>query len=126
MKDTIGKIIKDLLNKEGAPTKEDFSQMMSISYKTLYNVMNGNSNLTFDQVVKASEILQFDIGAEYYSRTNRNPVKKYEEPESIYTGSRNQITVTLTLMGSASTYENFPQLLNKVRSEAKELGFNMV
>ncbi|MNL74961.1 hypothetical protein D3C87_2006810 [compost metagenome] len=96
-----------------------------MSYKTLYNVMNGASNLTFDQVVKASEILNFDIGDEFYKRTGKSGKIKELSDGSNYRKNADMITVGLTISGSLISFEKFPTLLNKIRGEALELGFEI-
>ena len=125
MKNIVGKILKELLDKEGAPTKEDFSQMLGISYKTLYNVTKGTSNLTFDQVVRASDILKYDIGEEYYKRMGKEKGNEFAESANSYMPLKNLISVTLTISGALSTFASFPQLLAKVRDDAREFGFEI-
>lgn|GEM_PF-1874785 len=126
MKDVIGKILDELLKKEGAPTRDDFAGMLGISVKTLYNVTKGRSSLTFDQVIKASEILNFDIAEEYYKRTGKSEkINRLAEGNGVYRKKSNQITVGISVSGSLTSFENFPALLNKIRNEAIELGFEI-
>ena len=124
MKDLIGKILEELLQKEGAPSKEDFSGMLGISVKTLYNVTKGKSYLDFDQVVTASKILNFNIPDEYYRRVGKNEINFLSENSSLSV-KQDDISVTLTLTASISSYINFPDFLNKVSREANELGFKI-
>lgn len=126
MKDTIGKILEELLQREGAPTKEDFSGMLGISVKTLYNITKGKSFMDFDQVVKASEILNFNIAEEFYQRTGKMGKSNFlAESSSSYSSKAKQISVTVAISGTITAYENFPVLLTKFRSQARELGFEI-
>jgi len=125
MKDLIGKILEELLQKEGAPSKEDFSGMLGISVKTLYNVTKSKSYLDFDQVVTASKILNFNIPEEYYRRVGKNEINFLSE-NTAPSVNHGEISVTLTLTASISSYINFPDLLVKVSKEANEVGFKII
>lgn len=122
MKNIIGKILKELLNKEGAPTKEDFSQMMGMSYKTLYNVINGSSKLTFEQVIKASDILNFNLIEEYHNRAGIET--NFNSNNSSSSGER-KITINLSISGSIHSFENFSHFLQGIRKNASDFGFEI-
>lgn len=74
MDNLIGKILHELLSKKGAPTKKDFAGILGISTKTLYNVIDGSSQLTIEQISKASEVLKFDIISEYDKKFSNKSV----------------------------------------------------
>jgi hypothetical protein len=127
MDNVLGKILQELLQKEGSPSVKDFAKMMGLSSRTAYNIFDGTSTMTFDQVIKASDILQFDMIGEFYSRTGRKDAPGYlSEPGEQYQLKKSQITVTLTVAASYASYESFPTFLSKVRTSAKELGFELI
>jgi plasmid maintenance system antidote protein VapI len=127
MDNVLGKILQELLQKEGSPSVKDFAKMMGLSSRTAYNIFDGTSSMTFDQVIKASDLLNFNMVEEYNSRTGRTePSGNLAEPREQYRDKKNQITVTLTVTASLSAYESFPTFLSKVRSNAKDLGFELI
>lgn len=121
----LGNILQELLQREGSPSVKDFAKMMGMSTRTVYNIYDGSSSMTFDQVVKASEILNYDMAAEYYERSGKGKNSQFSEPQSGYKQAKNIISVTLTLSGAISAYDNFSQLLNKLRNEVKDFGFEI-
>jgi len=120
MKDVIGKIVEELLSKEGAPKRGDLAQMLGMAPKTLYNVIKGESSMDFDQVVKASEIFKFNIVEEFQIRTGKLLPKNQLKDKS-----HNMVTVTISLSANINAYGNFPELLNGMKKQAKELGFDI-
>ena len=112
MKNIVGKILRELLNKQGAPTRKDFSGMMSISEKTLYNVLDGSSSLTLEQVHKASKLLNYNIIAEYYRNIGED-TSVVNEPNEEY---KNANAITMTFNFSVPTID-----INNIGVFMKEL-----
>ncbi len=113
----IGKILQEKMNEDGRPTMKDFASLCGISTRTLYNIMQGSSEMTLPQVVKASEILKFDlIGA--YLRMN-DKVNVLKEPEGGYeTRANKQFTVSLHLTADMIDSAQLPMLLAEVSNIA--------
>lgn len=119
----IGKILQEKLNEEGRPSQKDFASLINVSSRTLYNVFNGISELTMPQVVKASEILKFDLIGEYLKVNDK--LDLLEEPAGEYRANRKNVTVSLHFSGDMKALDGFPNLIKEVNSIALKHGFRV-
>jgi predicted transcriptional regulator len=117
MKNIVGKILRELLNKQGAPTRKDFSGMMNISEKTLYNVLDGSSSFTLEQVHKASILLNYNIIAEYYNSIGED-ISILSEPKEEYNTS-NAITMTFNFSVPTIDVNNIGVFIKELNELAK-------
>jgi predicted transcriptional regulator len=128
MNNIVGNILQGLLSKEGAPSKKDFAGMLGISQKTLYNVLDGSSQLTLPQIVKAGRILKFDIAKEYETREFGNEHSIFHESVETFKVKQNLVKMlfTLNIASTIAGYDNFPELLKRTKQAAEELGFIII
>ncbi|RQO65108.1 hypothetical protein DBR40_24875 [Pedobacter sp. KBW01] len=117
VKDVIRKILQDELKKPGRPSLQDFAGSLNISYRTLYNVMQGKSTLTFEQVMKAGEILDIDIVAKYNGNQNITYENTTNKIESDF------MTITLNIKGpEQNVLNNISSLLKEIKEKATQFG----
>ena len=121
-----GKLLQEELNKEGAPSMQDFASMLAISYRTLYNVFNDKSQFTLQQTIRASEILKVDLIGKYLKSNGKFP-DRFEDEESIYNSDKPQdITISLTVKAALTSMGKFPELLEVLQKEARSRGFLLI
>jgi predicted transcriptional regulator len=131
MKNLLGKILQETLQKEGSASVKDFAMLMSMSPRTVYNIFDGSSSMTFEQVIKASEILGFDVAGEYYRRSGKpSPSDVFSQRQPSYTArvntkSNNTVSVSLSITGPIDSYDNFPKLLAYIKEKSTEFGFDV-
>ena len=120
----IGEILRTELEKEGTPSLNDFASMLGISYRTIFHVFSGKSKLTFDQVVRASEILKFDLISRYLEVNNKT--KSWAEPDEQFQRQRKTISINLTVVGDLNSFTmDFAGFLTACNSEAAKHGFTL-
>ena len=122
MRADYGKILQTELKKEGMPTVTDFANMLGMSVKTLYNVFNGSSELTFSQIVLASKFLNKDF-IKIFAKMEGSV---FAEPEGEYTAKKNTFSLTLNLRGTMTDVINIPDMISHIKDIATQQGFKLV
>jgi predicted transcriptional regulator len=128
MNNALGKILQEILQKEGSPSVKDFANMMGLSTRTVYNIFSGSTSMTLEQVVKAADILNADIIQEYYSRIGLEKEGILSEPRQSYSSLKSDtMTVNIAIMGKSKSFvEHFGQLVTKLKDEVQSLGFTIL
>lgn len=98
-----------------------FADKINTGERNVYSIFK-REDISADMLRKISEVLNYNFFELYLNELDSKLVK---DPNAHYATKSNNITVTLTLTGSLATYGNFPDLLTKVRNEARELGFEI-
>ena len=124
MRDEIGKILQEELQKEGKSSIKDFANLMGVSVKTLYNIFDGKSELKLDQIVTASKILNVDLLKKFAEVYNHKP-SRLEESESDFLSLKKPLTITINLKGSFDSANELPDLLRKIKEDALIKGFRL-
>ncbi|KQC02057.1 helix-turn-helix domain-containing protein [Pedobacter sp. Hv1] len=126
MKNVIGNILQELLSEKGSPTKKDFSEMLGISVKTLYNVVDGSSELTINQITKASDILNFDILNEYNKRIGKeySSDSKMSVAKKIPTNQQATLTFNFGILPEA--YDNIAAFMIDINALALKHGIKVL
>jgi plasmid maintenance system antidote protein VapI len=123
MKAHIGKILQEKLNEPGAPSRKDFAGLLGISEKTIYNLFNEESDLTLSQVVRASEILKYDLISEYLKAEDR--LWLLNEPETAFKREK-PITVEMKISAGYKTMGmHFADMLEAIKKEGDKYGFTI-
>jgi plasmid maintenance system antidote protein VapI len=125
MREVIGKILQEELKKEGAPTAQDFAKMIGISSKTLYNIYNGSSELTLDQLIKASSILNTNLLQRVLLAEGATDLL-LNEPQAEYKRKKNSFSISINLTGPQESATNLPELINNIKDIAITQGFVLV
>lgn len=126
MKNVIGNILQELLSEKGSPTKKDFSEMLGISVKTLYNVIDGSSELTINQITKASNILSYNILNEYHRRTLKEEGPATYQKENKKPPSHQQATLTFNFGIMPESYNNIAAFMRDINSLAEKHGIKVL
>ncbi len=122
MPQQLGKILQEELKKEGAPSLQDFASMIGVSYRTLFNVFKGDTELTFKQAIKASDILHIDLIKKYLHQEKRT----FAVAEQYLPYNKTEITLTLHVSGLAENMAvAFPELLQIISKEAENRGLKL-
>ncbi|WP_295711269.1 hypothetical protein [Mucilaginibacter sp.] len=124
MSEYIGKILQEKLKEPGMPSVKDFADMLGTTTRTLYNVFNKASELSIDQVIKASEILKFDILSAYLRSKDKSWILK--EPEGSYKQDKRTITINLTIHAEESSLKELPNFYKDVDELASRIGLRLV
>lgn len=124
MREEYGKILQELMKREGSPTTKDFASILGISVKTLYNIFNGSSELTLSQIIKASDVLNIDLVKKFTEL--ENTANRFLEPTEEYRVKKNNFSLTINLSGSFDAVKNIPQLLSTIKDAASLEGFKLV
>lgn len=130
MKFPIGQKIKEVLQKSGI-TQVYFADNIGMSRRNLDRFFD-KDDISIKQLVKASEILNYDFVSEYLEDTSyrTNPDSQFynkliSEPTSSYK-TKKEITVQLNLKGDISLVSKyFPEILDVVRREAESRGLTI-
>lgn len=123
MRRIIGSILQQELKKEGAPTAQDFAKMIGISSKTLYNIYNGSSELTLDQLVKASGILNTNLIQRVLLAEGAADLLLQEEDCK---RKKNSFSISINLTGTQESLQNLPELINNIKDIATSQGFILI
>jgi len=133
MEYVIGKAIRSRIVEKGM-TFKSFSDKFGISDRNLQHIFQ-KTDLPITQIVRASEILDYDFIADYIKAKKPKykilvPEEKgVNEPNGFYKSIPNDFTTmmfSLTIAGTQSQFEKFPELLQKTRKDAEDLGFKLV
>ena len=124
----IGDAIRKKIEEKGM-TFVAFSDKFGITDRNLQYLFK-KSDLTLQQVVRASEILEYDFLTDYlknkkprYKTNNISPI--VEEDREHY--KQNRITTSLQVAGDINTYaNNFPDFLKSISTEAEKFGFKFL
>ncbi|WP_285055190.1 hypothetical protein [Pedobacter ginsengisoli] len=123
----IGDAIRKKVEEKGM-TFVSFADKFGITDRNLQYVFK-KSDLSIQQVVRASEILEYDFLTEYLMHKKskfrfQNFIPQQNDRDS--RGKSERITMTFNISGAIETYsEKFPELLKNVSMEAKKLGFEI-
>jgi plasmid maintenance system antidote protein VapI len=123
MQEHIGKILQDKLNEEGMPSVKDFATLVNITSRTLYNIFKGSSEMTLPQVIKASEILKFDLISQYLKVNDK--LNLLHDPPGEYRGKKKAVTVSVQLCGDMTSMDNFPSMIKEVNQIVLKHGFRV-
>lgn len=126
MKNVIGNILQELLSEKGSPTKKDFSEILGMSVKTLYNVIDGSSELTINQITKASNILGFDILNEYHKRLKKEDVANFTKSEPKKVAAEQQATLTFNFGILPGAYNNIAAFMRDINALAEKHGIKVL
>jgi hypothetical protein len=124
----IGDAIRKKIEEKGM-TFVAFSDKFGVTDRNLQYLFK-KSDLTLQQVVRASEILEYDFMTEYlrnkkpkYKSHQSNPV--VEEERTTYKSEK--ITMSLQVAGDISNYStNFPDFIKSISREAEKFGFQVL
>lgn len=126
----LGEEIRKKIVEKGTTFKA-FADKFGISDRNLQYVFK-KADLPISQIIRASEILDYDFLADYLA--NRKPKynkvenidSEMNEPKPTYTTKSNKISINLTIAGDTLAIEKFPMMLKKLREDVKEFGFIML
>lgn len=124
----IGDAIRKKIEEKGM-TFVAFSDKFGVTDRNLQYLFK-KSDLTLQQVVRASEILEYDFMTEYlknkkpkYKSSSISPV--LEEERMTYKSEK--ITMSLQLAGDITNYTtNFPDFIKSISREAEKFGFQVL
>ena len=125
MSEHIGKILQEKLKEPGMPTVKDFADMLPISTRTLYNVFKNESVFSLDQVIKASEILNFDLIEEYLKAKGNKWLLRDNDSTANYVRGKKQISINLEVRGELKEMSALPEFLSEVNILANRLGLEL-
>lgn len=129
MNNAVTKILKQYFSRGSGYNfdRGEFANAVGISPRTLVNILSGNTSLTMDQMVKASDFLKVDLFKEFFGEIGRPDFNTTEEPAGNYQviAPVDKITVHLTLQAPSKSYSKFPELLKVIKEKGKTLGFEI-
>ncbi|WP_299585509.1 hypothetical protein [Mucilaginibacter sp.] len=116
--------MQEKLKEPGMPSAKDFAALMAMSVRTLYNVFNQSSDLTFPQVVKASEILKYDLIGHYLKADDKLWI--LHETEGAYRKKKKTLTISLQLQVAFDDVAMLPDVLKDLNDVAQKRGFTIL
>nr|WP_199082920.1 hypothetical protein [Pedobacter sp. ASV19] len=124
----IGDAIRKKIEEKGM-TFVSFADKFGITDRNLQYLFK-KSDLTLQQVVRASEILSFDFVTEYLknkkSKFDFQNIEHSERPPKTKVKSEN-VTMSINLSAEITTYaKNFPEFLKNLSMEASKFGFTLL
>jgi len=129
----IGDAIRKKIVEKGM-TFVSFADKFGVSDRNLQHVFKKN-DLPITQIVRASEILEYDFLYDYVK--SRNPKYKVHDSDiredkgsvsnyNVIPDDFTTMTFSLKIAGTETHFDKFPELLHKTRKIAEELGFKLV
>lgn len=129
MKFVIGEKIKEKVEQNGV-TQKAFASAIGMTTRNLERFFE-RSDISINQLVKASEFLNFDFVSLFLENTvsgKNSPILRSEPTQTIKSiSATTDVSIQINIAGDISLiYKHFPDLLNKVKKEAEERGLHLV
>lgn len=126
MRQSIGNILQEELKKEGKPSLQDFASMIGISYRTLFNVFKGESELSFSQIVKSSEILDIDLISKILYAEKKEHILETDAVDKQKSRTTKTMSISFNVSGSVEHLtSNFPEFIEGLRVMAEKCGLRV-
>ncbi len=127
MKFVIGEKIKEKVEERGV-TQKAFASAIGMTARNLERFFE-RSDISINQLVKASEFLNFDFVSLYIENSphGKNIPQIVKEDSVNYQIKSKDISVQISISGDIETIsKNFSSLFNKIKSEAEQRGLHLV
>ncbi len=127
----IGKEIRKKIEEKGI-TFVAFADKFGVTDRNLQYLFS-KADLPISQIIRASEILDYDFVNDYLKAKKPKYLKEIsnnnsKEPVENYIIKNNLIKMNFSIgiAGSMQSFEKFPELLQKTKIHAEELGFILI